>query len=342
MAAPEGKKIKIVILGPGRIGQAVRHYLGLYLSGSGVLFSFDEGRIRDCDLIVGALPGETGHRCLESALRHKKDLVDISDMDPPFYLKYKRDIRRQGITVVPECGFSPGLVNFLLGHEISLAPSIDEIRVKAGSLSPKERFFPFLWCFQDLVLGHRIASWQFIDGKRAKFPPFSACQNESLLGIEAESYLSASGFENLFEASGAKTFTYRVIRPKGFKGFFCYLENQGFLESENIEKTRAVLEGKKSDNHTLAEITVLTQDRKITWLVRSFSGKKEGFNSMQKVTAALPAIIGRMMAENSLNGKGLVFTEELGGDRRLFRVVLRHIKEQGIRLERADSLRAKA
>ena len=124
--------------------------------------------IKNFDLLIGALPGEVGEKGLRLALKYKKDLIDISDLEPEFYLKKKGDIEREKIMVIPGCGFCPGLVNFILGWERINQEKIREIEIKAGTLSPKKFFFPFLWCFEDSILEHQIPSWQIVDGKGPK------------------------------------------------------------------------------------------------------------------------------------------------------------------------------
>ena len=89
-------------------------------------------------------PGrKPGPRLPEISPALQKNLIDVSDLDPEFYLERKTRIEKSGITVIAGCGFSPGLVNLILGKELSLHPDIQEIEVKAGSLSPNKHFFPF-------------------------------------------------------------------------------------------------------------------------------------------------------------------------------------------------------
>ena len=336
------KRSNVVILGDGRIGAAVLYYLKKYAVAKKAEFFLKEKQVRHCDILIGALPGELGEKGLELALRHKKNLIDISDIDPPFYLQARKEIKKRNITVIPGCGFSPGLVNFILGNEFLNNETVLEVEVKSGSLSPKECHFPFLWCFEDLVLEHRIPSWQLIKGKKIKFPPFSNYQTESFFGIKAESYFCASGFENLFSAKNAfiKNFTYRVIRPLGFKAFFQFLSNEGFLKKENFAATKRIVESQKEENLTVAQITVLTPKQKTVWLMKSLAKKNEPLSSMQKITASVPAVIAKLFLENRLARKGLVFMEDLGKDSAVFTRLLKEIRKEGIIIRKVQKIKA--
>ena len=328
------KKLKIVILGDGRIGRAAEFFLKKYILGAEVSFLKRDSQAKDCALLIGALPGELGEKCLKLALRYKKNLVDISDVDPPFYLRQRRQIERAGITVIPECGFSPGLVNFLIGRELSVLKRFDSVEVKAGSLSKKKNHFPFLWCFEDLILEHRIPSWQLLGGKKKKFPPFSGLREERFSGIDAETYLCASGFEHLLSLSKADDFTCRVIRPRGFKDFFGFLDNHGFLKEEFFASTKGMLEAASEDNFTLGEINITSRGLRLTWQISSFSRKGETLNSMQKITASVPAIAAKWIMQGRLSKGGLCFMEDLGQDKNNFNLLLLEIKKFGVILKR--------
>ncbi|MCM8779303.1 MAG: hypothetical protein NC898_01500 [Candidatus Omnitrophica bacterium] len=328
----------ILILGEGRIACAVFTQLK-DLEGIKKIEFFSsllsKNKVRDFSLIISSLPGKDAPLGLELAIKYKKHLLDISDLDPPFYLRRKGEIEKAEILVVPGCGFSPGLVNFIVGREIHLNPEIDSVEIKAGSLSPKKFFFPFLWCFEDLIQEHRLFSWQIIQGKRVNCPPFSGYQKEKFLSIPAESYFSVSGFENIFEKKRFLNFHFRVIRPEGFMNFFYFLENFSFLDRQNLNYTRNILEGVKRDNYTLAFIELRKGRKKIVfWEMYSFSRRKELFNSMQKISSAFSVAICKTLFLKGFSQKGIIFAEELAKDGVGFKEVIKELKKRGIVLRR--------
>ncbi|MBI4981891.1 MAG: hypothetical protein HZC15_01900 [Candidatus Omnitrophica bacterium] len=320
------RKFKVAIMGKGRIAQALVHYL-------------NKSKIPTCsnisgsNLIIGALGGDFGEDCLKAALRYKKNLLDVSDVDPPFYLKNKHQIKKSGITVIPGCGFSPGLVNLIIGRELEKNPGIKKIEISAGSLSQKKNYFPFLWCFEDLILGHKLSSFQLVGGKKKKFAPLAGLRKENFFGIKSESYLSASGIENLFTGRGLTDFCYRVVRPDGFNNFLRFLINQGFLDKDNFSVTKKILEEKKQDNISFASINLSGLGKEVSWLIKSFSRGNETLNSMQKITSVVPVIIASFLREDRIN-KGLIFMEELGKDEVLFSDLIKQARKEGIVLRR--------
>lgn len=331
------RKFNVSILGNGRIGEAILYYFKKNNIIGRVDFLTDEQQLKNYDLLIGALPGGIGLRCLELALKYRRHLIDISDVEPEYYLRKKKEAKRKGIVIIAGCGFCPGLVNFILGRELFSHGDINEVEIKAGSLSPKRFFFPFLWCFEDLILEHQIPSWQIISGRKTKLPPFCGYRKEKILGIEAESYFSASGFENLLNKINVKNLKCRVIRPYGFMAFFHFLQNQGFLKKENIRIVKGILENKKEDNFTLAEIMILAKNKKIVWQLRSFAKGREKFNSMQKITASVPAVIGKFLLEGRIRKKGILFMQDLAREKSIFTGLLKEVKKEGILIRRSST-----
>ena len=326
----------ILVLGNGRIARAVSFYLGRSRLVKSVSLALTGKNVAKYDLLVGAFPGDLGTIPLKLALKHRVDLIDISDVEPQVYLRSKRLIESRGITVIPCCGFGPGLINFILGRELAGKMNIDTVQIKAGSLSPKPNYFPFLWCFEDLVLEHRIPSWQVVNGKTYKFGPFARCQNERFFGIESESYFAQSGFENMMKGIRVKNFSFRVLRPRGFKEFFYYLESEGLLTKANMLTTKNIVEKNVRENITLATISLREKRKVITWLMKSQSKQGERLNSMQKITAVTPAAMALALLRREIGQRGLLFMESLGQDRFIFDYLLGENRKAGISLVRKE------
>jgi len=324
------RRYNVAVAGDGRISRAILHFFKQRSRDISAFSLTDERDLRKADLLAGALAGEVGERCLELALKYRKDLVDVSDVDPEVYQAREKEILKRGITVIPGCGFCPGIVNFLLGKETSGGGRVLEIHVKAGSLSPKKNYFPFLWCFEDLVLEHRLVSSQIIGGRKKKFPAFAGYRREKYFGIEAESYYSASGFENILDKTGARSLTCRVVRPAGFAGFFLFADNYGLFSPGRMAESKAMLEGVRQDNYTLGEVEIIRQDGSVIWLLKSFAAAGEEWNSMQKITASVPVAVGRMLLEGAIARKGLVFLEDIAADKAVFDALIAGVKKEGV------------
>jgi saccharopine dehydrogenase-like NADP-dependent oxidoreductase len=349
MNISKAQNISIAIMGDGRIARACAWFLRKAGWARIVDLVAPGADLRGYSLLIGALAGEIGEKCLDGALAYGINLIDISDVDPPGYLKRLAQINKKGITVIPGCGFSPGLVNCILGREFSRLNCVRDVEVCAGSLSSCSRFYPFLWCFEDIVLEHRIPSQQILAGKRRTCPAFDGQRKEKFFGIDAESYYCASGFENVLEKTRCRgrgprnprrkwkrrdapvrSFTVRVVRPEGFRQFFGFMENQGLLKKENFQATKKVLESEKRDNITFARIIISAKTGKRTWLLKATSRRNEELNSMQKITASVPAVMAKLLSDGCIGARGLLFMEDLARHAGAFSALLKGVAKEGI------------
>lgn len=323
------KDLKVLILGKGKIGLAVSYYLKKIKAAKKVVFFSNEKEVNDFDLLIGALPSGVAEKSLKLALKYKKDLIDVSALPVSFYLKHKKEIQKKGIKVIPGCGVSPGLVNLIAGFESQNFKRLEEIEISAGTLPWKIKyFFPFTWCFEDLIEQHLYPASIIKNGKKIKLPPFSGYKKEKLEKVgEFESYFIEE-WNSLLYTLKPQNISFRVIRPIGFYYFFQYFKNYGFLKKENISLTRDLLTKKKEDNITLILVKVKRENKEVLWKIFSFAKKGDKLNSMQKITSIVPAVIFCFLAERKIRNPGIIFIEDLVKDKNLFKKIIKEIKKE--------------
>ena len=327
------RNLKVLILGKGNIGKGVSYYLKKFKVAKRVAFLNNENKINDFDILIGVLPSRIGKNGLRLALKHKKDLIDVSAVDIPFYLKLKKEILKREIRVIPGCGFDPGLVNLILGFESQKFERINKIEISAGTLPTNTNFFfPFTWCFEDLIEGHLFGASLIKNGKSVDLSPFAGYKREKLKGVgEFESYFIEE-WSSLPYTIKPKNLSFRVIRPIGFFHFFQYLKNYGFFQKKNISFAKNLFGQKKVDNTTLALIkisgTTKGKKREVSWKIFSFAKKGEFLNSMQKITAIVPVVIIKLFLKDKIKDKGILFMEEIGRNKDLFKEALKELKKE--------------
>jgi saccharopine dehydrogenase-like NADP-dependent oxidoreductase len=327
------KKLKILILGRGKVGKAVAYYLGKLKATKKVAFFANERNVKNFDILIGTLPSKVSIKGLKLALKYKKDLIDVSALATPFYLKHKKEILKRGIKVIPGCGVSPGLVNLIVGFESQNFKKIKEIEISVGTLPWRIKyFFPFTWCFEDLIEQHLGGASIVKNGKKIGLPSFSGYKKEKLKKIgEFESYFIEE-WNTLFYSLKPRNISFRVIRPIGFYYFFQYLKNYGFFKKKNISFTEKLLTQKKVDNVTLALVKISgvsqRQKKEVFWKVFSFAKKGDKLNSMQKITSIVPVIILQLFSKDKIKNKGVIFMEDLGKNKNLFKEILKEIKKE--------------
>lgn len=92
------------------------------------------------DLVIGALPGNMGFRCLKEVISAGKKIVDISFM-PEDFLTLDGLAKKNRVTAVVDCGVAPGMGNIILGHH-EQQMEVEGFRCYVGGL-PKRREWPY-------------------------------------------------------------------------------------------------------------------------------------------------------------------------------------------------------
>jgi saccharopine dehydrogenase-like NADP-dependent oxidoreductase len=325
--------MKFAILGQGRVAHALQSLLAQSGLGEGTLLAEPVADLSEYRLLLGTLAGGLGPRALELALRHGIDLIDLADLETDVFDERHGEIVDRGICVIPAAGFCPGLVNLILGHELALG-GVREVEVMAGSLSVTHpHYFPFLWCFEDMVMEFDGPSVQIVGGREKCFSPWADLREETIHGVKVESYLCQSGFENLARSAGVDTFTYRNLRPEGFHHLFKFLRGHGAFDEEHIDITKALLEHSQKDNLSLARITSLRDSTRRSWEIVAESPGDAPLNSIQRLTAGFALEVARLVIEGRIGGPGVHWSEELGHDQDLVTDVLAQLRKRGTTIQ---------
>lgn len=96
--------------------------------------------IKDCDLVIGAVPGNMGYQMLKTVIEAGKNIVDISFFpEDPFNLDQLA--KENGVVAVMDCGVAPGMGNIILGHHNNQM-EISNYECLVGGL-PEIREWPF-------------------------------------------------------------------------------------------------------------------------------------------------------------------------------------------------------
>ena len=92
--------------------------------------------IKDCDLVVGALPGFMGYETMKRVIMAKKNIVDISFYpEDPFGLdKLAKD---NNVIAVMDCGVAPGMGNIIFSHHDKMM-KISDYECLVGGLPKRE------------------------------------------------------------------------------------------------------------------------------------------------------------------------------------------------------------
>ncbi len=245
-------------------------------------------------------------------------------------LKLHQQAKNKDITIIPDTGLAPGLVQVLTSFGSSKFDELENIRLRVGGLPQKPDpplNYKIVFSVEGLINEYIEDAIVIRDGK---------VQNVKSLS-EVEELSFPSPFEKLeaFQTSGGtstlpltyygkvKNLDYKTIRYPGHSKLFQTLISLGFCSSEALE----VNENKIIPRHLTGMLLekALGKDEKDVVLVSAdFEGKKDGksrhlkyrmidyydestgLSAMMRSTGFSSSIIAQMLAEGKIEKKGVV------------------------------------
>jgi len=140
--------------------------------------------IKDCDLVIGAVPGFMGYKMMKDVILAKKNIVDISFYpEDPFELDELA--KKNNVIAVMDCGVAPGMGNIIFGHHNNTM-QISDYECLVGGL-PVKRVWPYEY----------QAVFSPIDVIEEYIRPARFVQNKKLIIKEALSETELIEFEEI-------------------------------------------------------------------------------------------------------------------------------------------------
>lgn len=149
---------------------------------------------------------------------------------------------KQGVTVVPDCGLAPGMVNILAGEGISRLDQTDSVRIYVGGLPQKPKpplNYMVVYSLEGALDYYTTESWILRDGKRTAIDALSEVEPvdfPSPVG-QLEAFHTAGGISTLpFSFEGRiPTMEYKTLRYPGHVAIMRPIRELGLLDDEPIE-----------------------------------------------------------------------------------------------------------
>ena len=261
--------------------------------------------------------------------------------------------KRQGVTLVPDCGLAPGLVSVLAAHGIARLTEVDRVRIRVGGLPVKPQpplNYQLVFSVHGLINEYVEPCTKLRDGR--------IIEEEPLTDVEQLEFPSPFGKLEAFNTSGGtstlpQTFRgqvpqldYKTIRYPGHCAQFKLLLDLGLMDRQPQKLGAA----KVVPRDLLASLLTakLPQDGKDCVLVRVVvEGRRNGIahrvqyqiidygeaalaiTAMMRMTAYPISVIAQMLSAGEIPVKGAI-PQELGVPAEKF---IAELKKRGIGIE---------
>ena len=293
--------------------------------------------MRESDAVMSALPYYFNYDmavCAVDAGVHFCDLGGNTEI--VFKQKTLHDrARADDVSVVPDCGLAPGMVNILAEHGIQQLDEVDAVRIYVGGLpqNPEPPLnYQIVYSLEGVLDYYTTLSWVLRGGKRTRVKALSEREPvkfpEPLGTLEA--FHTAGGLSTMaFRYEGrVPTMEYKTLRYPGHAELMESIRELGLLDLEPVDvKGHKVVPRdafiatvgprlKKPHGKDLVALRVSAQGRKkgkkktVAWELLDRFDEKTGISAMERTTGFSLAITGMMQVRRQVNGAGVLTPDE--------------------------------
>jgi lysine 6-dehydrogenase len=200
--------------------------------------------MRESDAVMSAIPYYFNYpmaRCAVEAGTHFCDLGGNTAI--VFEQKHlDDDARAKGISVVPDCGLAPGMVNILAEYGIEQLDAVESVRIYVGGLPqhPEPPLnYQIVYSIEGVLDYYTTLSWVLRDGRRTQVKALSERERVEFRGPvgELEAFHTAGGLSTMpFRYEGKiPTMEYKTLRYPGHAQIMEAIRDLGLLDLDPVD-----------------------------------------------------------------------------------------------------------
>jgi lysine 6-dehydrogenase len=336
---PDVKEVRLADLHTDHLAQFLAPYSGERL----ILTPLDVrdrdavlALMRQTDVVMSAIPYYFNYELAELAVQAG---VHFSDLGGNTEIVFKQktldaQAKKKNITIIPDCGLAPGMVNILAEHGINQLDTVESVRIFVGGLPQKPEpplNYQIVYSLEGVLDYYTTLSWVLRGGKRTQVEALSEIEVVRFAGSvgELEGFHTAGGLSTMaFRYEGKiPTMEYKTLRYPGHARIMEAIRELGLLELKPVDvKGMKVVPRDlvvaamgprltKPDSHDLVALRVAVEGtrggkpKKIGWELVDYYDEENGISAMERSTGYSLSITGQMQARGEI-GKAGVFTPD--------------------------------
>jgi lysine 6-dehydrogenase len=237
---------------------------------------------------------------------------------------------RRGISVIPDCGLAPGLVNVLAAEGIRRLDAVQTVKLYVGGL-PQHPEPPLNYAIVYSLEGtfdyYTTASWVVRNGKPAQVDALSEVEPVTFpkpLGT-LEAFHTAGGLSTMpwAFAGRVKTMEYKTLRYPGHASLMRAIRDLGLLDTKPVEvKGTPVIPRdafiaavspklRKPDVHDLVVLKVVATGKKkrknarVAFRLIDRYDRRHKISAMMRTTGYSLSVVGQMQVDGRIDLKGV-------------------------------------
>lgn len=293
--------------------------------------------MRESDAVMSAIPYYFNLQLAECAIEAGVHFCDLGG-NTEIVLQQKALTGKavaKGVTVVPDCGVAPGMVNILSQHGIQQLDTVESVRVFVGGL-PQHPVPPLnyqiVYSLEGVLDYYTTLSWVVRDGKRVQVTALSELEPvvfPAPVGT-LEAFHTAGGLSTMALRYEGKipTMEYKTLRYPGHAAIMETIRELGLLDLEpvDVKGTKVVPRDlfvsvvgprltKLAGKDLLALRVTVTGTKGGTAATRRFDlidrfDERHGISAMMRTTGYSLSITGQMQARGEVGRPGVWTPDE--------------------------------
>ena len=293
--------------------------------------------MRESDAVMSAIPYYFNLDLAKHAAETGVHFCDLGGNTDIVFEQKKLDAtaREKGITIVPDCGLAPGMVNILAQHGIDQLDNVDEVRIFVGGLpqNPEPPLnYQIVYSIEGVLDYYTTLSWVVRDGKRVQVKALSEVEPVDFAPPvgELEAFHTAGGLSTMaFRYEGTiPTMEYKTLRYPGHARIMEAIRELGLLDLEpiDVKGVRVVPRDvaiaamtprlTKRDGKDLVALRVTVSGRQssepktVTYELVDRYDEERGISAMMRTTGYSLSITGQMQVRGEVKPAGVHTPDE--------------------------------
>ncbi len=293
--------------------------------------------MRQSDAVMSAIPYYFNLELATLAAECGVHFCDLGGNTDIVFEQKKLDARARakGITIIPDCGLAPGMVNILAQRGIDELDKVDEVKIFVGGLPQHPEGplnYQIVYSLEGVLDYYTTLSWVVRNGKRAHVKALSELEPvhfDAPVG-DLEAFHTAGGLSTMaFRYEGKiPTMEYKTLRYPGHAKIMEAVRDLGLLELEPIEVKGVMVSPRdvavaamgprltkpQSKDLVALRVTVKGQkdgkDKTITFELVDRYDEERGISAMMRTTGYSLSITGQMQARGEVTPPGVHTPDE--------------------------------
>jgi lysine 6-dehydrogenase len=283
------------------------------------------GAMRECDAVMSAIPYYYNFDLAKLAVEAGVHFCDLGGNTEIVFQQKELDAqaKAQNISVVPDCGLAPGMVNILAQYGIEQMDAVESVKIFVGGLPQQPEpplNYMLVYSLEGALDYYTTLSWVLRNGKRTQVKALSEQEPVKFDFANLEAFHTAGGLSTMaFRYEGKiPTMEYKTLRYPGHAELMANIRELGLLDNEPVEvkgvevvprdlfiaKVQPKLT--KPHGHDLVALRVIVKGTKNgkpatkTFELVDRYDEKHGISAMMRTTGYSLAITGLMQARREV------------------------------------------